>query len=124
MYGKLKNISTKLIKKFGLPCEVKLYRGGSYDPETGGMSNSEEVIQSAHCIFDNLAYDFSRNGQISSPMVQQGDVIIYVTAEASPELSAQIIANNETWAVINAQPIKPADIAVIYQCHARRVNNG
>lgn len=121
MYGKLQNISTKLIKQFGVPCFVRSEKAGRYNPETGEVESRSRIEESAHCLFDNLAYDFNRSGQNTSNMVQQGDVLIYVTAEASPTIHSKIITNDEKWAVINCQPIKPAGTAVIYQCQARKV---
>ena len=110
MYGKLQNISTKLIKQFGVPCVVRTEKAGRYNPETGEVESRSRAEETAHCLFDNLAYDFNQSGKNTSNMVQQGDVLIYVTA-----------TDNEKWTVINCQPIKPAGVAVIYQCQARKV---
>ncbi|TNG94876.1 hypothetical protein FHQ28_05640 [Pasteurellaceae bacterium USgator11] len=126
MYGQLKNISTQVVKQFGMACTVITQSAGQYNPVTGAVEGGGENKQSAHCIFDNLAYDFPRfqsggEGKASSSMVKQGDVLIYITAEAKPELSAQIVANGEKWIVITCQPISPAGTALLYQCQARRV---
>ena len=121
MYGKLQNISTKLIKQFGVPCVVRSEKAGRYNPETGEVESRSRSEESAHCLFDNLAYDFNQIGKNTSNMVQQGDVLIYVTAEANPAINSKIVTDNEKWTVINCQPIKPAGVAVIYQCQARKV---
>ena len=39
MYGKLQNISTKLIKQFGVPCVVRTEKAGRYNPETGEVES-------------------------------------------------------------------------------------
>lgn len=123
MYSQLENISSDIIKEFGLPCVVKIQSDGEYDPSTGEFK-STETERKAHCLFDNLAYDFNRSGQATSPMVQHGDVIIYVTSQGKPDVNAKIIAGGEVWSVITCQPIKPAGTVLIYQCQGRRVNNG
>lgn len=121
MYGKLQNISTKLIKQFGVPCFVRSEKAGRYNPETGDVESRSRIEESAHCLFDNLAYDFNQAVKNTSGMVQQGDVLIYVTAEANPVINSKIVTDNEKWSVINCQPIKPAGATVIYQCQARKV---
>ena len=125
LYSQLQVLSTKLIKQFGVPCTVITSRNWDYDPSTGAMQTIK-TEKSAYCLFDNLAYDFPSfqsggSGESSSTMVKQGDVLIYVTSQADPELNAQIIVNSENWQVIKSQPIKPANQAIIYQCQCRRV---
>lgn len=119
MYGKLQNVSSKLIKQFGVPCTVRTERAGRYDPATGESSRSRSQ-QSAYCLFDNLAYDFSSVQR--ADMVQQGDVLIYITAEGKPTINSMVIVEGgEKWAVINCQPIRPAGVVMLYQCQARKV---
>ncbi|WP_439259490.1 hypothetical protein [Lonepinella sp. BR2930] len=120
MYQKLKTISSKLIKQFGSPCVVVTENQGQYNPLTGSVSDGERMEQKAYCLFDNLAYDFSRSQQNSSATIEQGDVLIYLTAQAEPTVNSHILVNQERWMVINCQPIKPANTAVIYQCQARK----
>lgn len=119
LYNQLQMLSTKLIKQFGVPCKVITSKNGDYDPSIGAMQTIK-MEKSAYCLFDNLAYDFPK-GDTSAVMVKQGDVLIYVTYQATPELNVQIIANGERWQVIKSQPIKPANQAIIYQCQCRKV---
>ncbi|HHT7871390.1 hypothetical protein [Pasteurella multocida] len=126
MYGRLKNISSSLIKKFGSPCVVRIEKKGEYDPETGSVDTEDVVENKAFCVFDNLAYDFpsfKSNGvsRGDSVMVKRGDVLLYLTAEASPTLNARVTVNNEVWIIVNFQPIKPSSTIILYQCQARRV---
>ncbi|AFF25323.1 TPA: hypothetical protein SIC75_002067 [Pasteurella multocida] len=122
MYGRLKNISSSLIKKFGSPCVVRIEKKGEYDPETGSVNTVQAVENKAFCIFDNLAYDFpSYRGDSGASMVKQGDVLIYLTAEAKPELNSHVVVNGETWLIVKFQPIKPSNTVIIYQCQARRL---
>ncbi|MCK3657224.1 hypothetical protein A4G18_00440 [Pasteurellaceae bacterium Pebbles2] len=126
MYDKLKTLSNKLIRQFGVECLIKTRTQGKYDPLTAEVSSSGFTEKKAHCLFDNLAYDFPSHQSMgvnsnSSSMIEQGDVIIYVAAEAEPELGSEIIVSDERWSVIKCQPIKPANTALIYQCQARKV---
>ncbi|SQI48215.1 Uncharacterised protein [Pasteurella multocida] len=128
MYGRLKNISSSLIKKFGSPCVVKTEQKGEYDPETGSVDTSRVVENKAFCIFDNLAYDFpsfksNGIGRGDSVMVKQGDVVLLLTAEANPELNSHVVVNGETWLIVNFQPVKPSSTVIIYQCQARRLGD-
>ncbi len=118
LYANLARLSTKLIKQFGLPCRIITESNERYEPTTGRMTVKQSA-QSAYCLLDRLAYDFP-NKAYSSEMVEQGDVLIYLTQRA--DLNAQIVVNGETWTVIKSQPIQPANQAIIYQCQCRKVN--
>ncbi|MCT8567956.1 hypothetical protein KZ431_06105 [Glaesserella parasuis] len=113
MYGKLKQISKQLIQKFGSPCVIKTQISGQYDPATGKMQ-TEIRKQNAYCLFDNLAYDFSVNREFAT--VQQGDVVIYLTEK----VGSAVEVNGEVWSIIAVQPIKPASVAMLYQCQGRK----
>ncbi|MCQ9121573.1 hypothetical protein MUU45_001122 [Rodentibacter pneumotropicus] len=126
MYGQLRHLSTQLIRQFGVPCVVKTESKGQYDPATGGISNKRRVSNKAYCLFDNLAYDFpsyqsNGSGKGASAMVKQGDVMLYITESGKPEVHSIVSVEGETWAIINCQPIRPANVSIIYQCQARRV---
>lgn len=126
-YPSLKKPLAKLIKKFGVACKVRTEIVGTYDPSTGGVTGNQINEVQAYCLFDNLNYDFPRYGdtgasQGTDVMVAQGDVLIYVTAEGKPSLNAIIEVNDEQWKVINCQPIKPANSALLYQLQARKVS--
>ncbi|OBX06186.1 hypothetical protein [Gallibacterium genomosp. 3] len=125
-YKSLRNISSKLIKQFGVECKVKKETAGQYNPATGGVSGGIVTNNDAYCLFDNLNYDFPSYKSVgtskgSDVMVQQGDVVIYVTAEGKPSINAIIEVNNELWKVITCQPIKPANSEILYQIQARKV---
>lgn len=121
MYQGLKKLSSKLIKQFGQPCAVRITEQGKYNPATGERKQGKTAVFNGHCVVDTLAFDF-KNQQ--SPMVKQGDVMIYLTAECQPELNAKIYLGDdhsgEVWEIISIQPIKPAGTTLIYQCQARK----
>ncbi|MFP4773906.1 hypothetical protein [Pasteurella multocida] len=54
-------------------------------------------------------------------MVKRGDVLLYLTAEAKPELNSHVVVNGETWLIVNFQPVKPSSTVIIYQCQARQL---
>lgn len=118
-YGNLGKISHSLIKRFGQPCNVTINEQGSYNPATGERKKGSSTVRTGYCLFDNLAFDF-RDQQ--SPSVQQGDVMIYLTADCKPVLNAVIEANSEKWSVINVQPIRPAATTLIYQVQGRKAD--
>ncbi|QIA76647.1 hypothetical protein [Rodentibacter caecimuris] len=125
MYGRLSHLSTQLIKQFGVPCVVKTESKGLYNPETGGILNKRRASNKAYCLFDNLAYDFpsyqsNGSGKGASAMVKQGDVMLYITESGKPEIHSTVSVEGETWTIITCQPIKPSNVAIIYQCQARR----
>ncbi|MCT8608722.1 hypothetical protein KZ427_07190 [Glaesserella parasuis] len=115
MYGKLKQISKQLIQKFGSPCVIKTQISGQYDPATGKMQ-TEIRKQNAYCLFDNLAYDFSVNRVFAT--LQKSDVGIYMTDKAA--VGSAVEVNGEVWSIIAVQPIKPASVAMLYQCQGRK----
>ncbi|MEG9482761.1 hypothetical protein V6W59_10875 [Mannheimia sp. HC-2023] len=118
-YGNLGKISHSLIKQFGQPCSVTINEQGRYNPATGERKKGNSTVHTGYCLFDNLAFDF-RNQQSSG--VQQGDVMIYLTADCKPVLNAVIEASGEKWSVINVQPIRPAATTLIYQVQGRKAN--
>lgn len=125
-YSSLQKISSKLIKQFGKSCKVKTETVGTYDPETSEVIGNKITEASAYCLFDNLNYDFPRytstgTSKGSDVMIEQGDVLIYVTAEGKPTTNAIIEVDNELWKVITCQPIKPANSELMYQLQARKV---
>lgn len=126
IYSQLQQLSQQQIQQFGQKCKVKTASNGRYNPSTGEMSLSQ-IEHNAYCLFDNLAFDFpsfqsSGSGKSSSVMIEQGDVMIYVTAEGKPELNSIIEVGGEKWRVIQCQPIKPADVVILYQCQGRKTD--
>lgn len=118
MYDEIQTVSSDVIKEFGVPCFVKNQGEGKYNPSTGEYIESGGSSHSAHCLFDNLAYDFSKGQDTAN--VQQGDVLIYLTASGQPEVNSVVEANGEQWVIINCQPIKPANTVLMYQCQGRK----
>lgn len=118
MYANLRNISAKLIQRFGQACVIRSAKSGEYDPLTGAVQ-TDIIEQKAHCLFDNLAFDFSRQSELAT--VKQGDVMIFLTEKA--DVNDIVVVGNEEWIVIKSQPIKPADLALLYQCQGRRNGN-
>ncbi|MGX2975564.1 hypothetical protein ACWIUH_11285 [Ursidibacter arcticus] len=118
IYPQLQQISESLLQQFGSPCVVKTKSEGRYNAATGEYRLGEEVSHSAYCLFDNLAYDFSKGQDTAN--VQQGDVLIYLTASGQPEVNSVVEANGEQWVIINCQPIKPANTVLLYQCQGRK----
>lgn len=115
MYGQLKQLSVQLIRQFGMPCIILQKEIGKYDPSTG-QNRVTETRVSAYCLFDNLAFDFTRKAEYST--VKQGDVLIYLTAKA--DVGDKVEADGESWTLVNVQPIKPAGTALLYQCQGRK----
>ena len=112
LYQNLQQVSTKLI---GSPCVISQVKTGKYNPETGEVSQSKRRV-SASCLFDTLAYDFSR--QTTHADVQVGDVLMLLTEKA--EVNDIVSVNGEKWQVIRVQPIRPAQQAIYYQAQGRR----
>ena len=115
LYQNLQQVSTKLIRQFGSPCVISQGKTGKYNPETGEVSQSKRRV-SASCLFDTLAYDFSR--QTTHADVQVGDVLMLLTEKA--EVNDIVSVNGEKWQVIRVQPIRPAQQAIYYQAQGRR----
>ena len=115
LYQNLQQVSTKLIRQFGSPCVISQVKMGKYNPETGEVSQSKRRV-SASCLFDTLAYDFSR--QTTHADVQVGDVLMLLTEKA--EVNDIVSVNGEKWQVIRVQPIRPAQQAIYYQAQGRR----
>ena len=115
LYQDLQQVSTKLIRQFGSACKISSLKTGGYNPETGEVSQSKRTV-SGFCLFDTLAYDFSR--QAHNADVQKGDVLLLLTAKA--EINDIVAVNGEKWQVISVQPIKPAQQAIYYQAQGRR----
>lgn len=125
LYPQLQQLSESLLQQFGSPCVVKKQGEGKYNVSTGEFRGTDEIHHSAHCLFDNLAYDFPHFksggvGKGDSATVKQGDVLIYLTASGQPEVNAVVEVNGEQWAIINCQPIKPANTELLYQCQGRK----
>lgn len=124
MYNKLKGVSDKLIRQFGQACEVHITETGKYNPATGERRKGSTTINNGYCLFDNLAFDFNSSrhdsAQGSASMVEQGDVLIYLTASCQPVLNAQVVVGGERWSIVNVQPINPGGTAIIYQAQGRR----
>lgn len=117
-YANLQSISDQLLRQFGQACTVRTQGEGKYNAATGEVRASGEISRAAYCLFDNLAYDFSR--QPNAESVQQGDVLIYITASGQPSVNSVLEINGEQWAIIRCQPIQPAGSALLYQCQGRK----
>lgn len=118
LYPQLQQLSESLLQQFGSPCVVKTKNEGKYNVATGEYKKGENVSHSAYCLFDNLKYDFSQDQDAVN--VQQGDVLIYITASGQPEINSLVEVNGEIWAIIRCQPIQPAGAALLYQCQGRK----
>lgn len=125
LYRQLQQLSESLLQQFGSPCVVKTKTEGKYNAATGEYKQGEETHHSAYCLFDNLAYDFPHYksggvGKGDSTAIQQGDVLIYITASGQPKVNSVVEVNGEMWAIIRCQPIQPAGAALLYQCQGRK----
>lgn len=114
LYSNLKTVSTSLIRQFGSKCVIVHKTAKAYNPETSSVTG-ETLQTEAFCLFDTLAYDFSR--QTANSDVEIGDVAIMLTAEA--KLNDIIQVNGEQWQVIRVQAVKPAATSIYWQVQGR-----
>lgn len=115
-YARAKATADRLIAKFGTSGTIRRTSPGAgpaYNP--GSPATTDYACRVA--VTDYSTYE-RQNTQI-----QSGDRRIYVSAQGlaiSPIPSDQIVIGSETYRVVDVDTLRPADVAVYFECQARR----
>ncbi|MDP8184405.1 hypothetical protein [Phocoenobacter skyensis] len=121
-YQQMAITADKLIAQFGCTCEVHLQKDGEYNVETGEVEKVSTEKLTGNCYINHQHYDFNLlNSGANS--IKQGDVLMYITINSNVDrkmlLNSEVVVGNDTYQVVNCEPLKPADTTVMYKVQAR-----
>ena len=125
-YDRMAATALRLIERFGLTAtlsDTPEPNPDDYDPVTGTGPIIVPVTQSGQAIL--LDYTVQEAGIInaSGSLVQQGDKKIMLAAKGlawPPTLTTTILADGQTWTIVNVKSTNPAGTPLVYELHGRR----
>ncbi|MGO3563729.1 hypothetical protein SAMN04490192_3406 [Pseudomonas lundensis] len=122
-YDRMAATALRLIERFGLTATLSEVTPGEYDPVTGVETGGATLTQTGQLIL--LEYTSAEAGIInaSGSLVQQGDKKIMLAAKGlawPPTLTTTILADGQTWTIVNVKSTNPAGTPLVYELHGRR----
>jgi hypothetical protein len=122
-YDRMAATALRLIERFGLTATLSEVTLGEYDPVTGVGSEPASISQTGQAIL--LDYTAQEAGVINAAgsLVQQGDKKIMLAAkglEWPPTMTTTILADGQTWTIVNVKSTNPAGTPLVYELHGRR----
>lgn len=122
-YDRMAATALRLIERFGQAATLSEVTAGEYDPVTGIDSEPVTLTQPGQVIL--LDYTMQEAGIINAAgsLVQQGDKKIMLAAkglEWPPAMTTTILADGQTWTIVNVKSTNPAGTPLVYELHGRR----
>lgn len=114
-YEEIRNIVDQLLPEFGIDCTAITKIEGKYDPETG-MSGGEKKT-SGQVVVTNIDMRFGNQNNL----IEVGDQTLLATASLELEVGTKVNVNGVNYLVIAPNPIKPANVIVMYKAHVRKI---
>lgn len=114
-YGEIQAIVDELLPEFGIGCTAITKTEGEYDPETG-MTGSEKRTK-GQCVVTNIDMRFGNQNNL----IEVGDQVLLASASLELEVGTKVNVNDVNYLVIAPNPIKPANVIVMYKAHVRKI---
>ena len=111
-YLKTKGTVEKLLVRFGSQATFTRKTGGTYDPVTGGTTATTETYTRY------IVWADYKTSEIDGTVVQRGDARLLVAGSVA--VGDKVEKNGSEWRIIDANPVQPAEIAVMYTAQARQ----
>jgi hypothetical protein len=131
-YTEKAETSRRLLAKFGQSVTVKRIVAGTYNPETGTVTNAETEYTGIAALLD---YKLQEKGLAneSDSLVQSGDKKLllaplgYLVSAPDAQITLPDFEPNDTvtvqgvaWTVVNAKHLKPAGTTVLQELQLRK----
>jgi hypothetical protein len=109
-YSRLKATADRLIARFGKTAQIvtTTTSGPDYDPTVTEATTDATVVE--------LDYSLTNRNET---LVQQGDKLFLVEADAAPDMEAKIRLDGVDYAMIDVQPLSPGATVLLYEVQAR-----
>lgn len=114
-YEEIRIIVDELLPELGVGCTAITKTEGEYDPETG-MSGGEKKT-AGKVVVTNIDMRFSNQNNL----IEVGDQVLLASASLELEIGTKVSVNDVNYLVIAPNPIKPANVIVMYKAHARKI---
>lgn len=103
------------LKRAGMAVTLTRITPGTYDPSTGSVTNTEATYSASGVV---VSYT---QGVIDGTIIQAGDQRVYMDAVSgtAPQTGDKLAIAGVTYTVVNAYPVSPAGIAVLFDVQAR-----
>ncbi|AOM40173.1 hypothetical protein [Xenorhabdus hominickii] len=112
-YPRMKNTSSRLLKKFGTPFTVK--REGKHWVDDNGMEHHEPETR-----FKVIGVRAKYNPhEVDGALILANDVKLIFSAEIAIEKGDLVQVDGHWLRVLEPNPVKPADIVLCYQSQLR-----
>ncbi len=121
-YDRMASTALRLIEQFGQEITLRDTVPGEYDPVTGSQTPDVEVDQPAQAILQDYALQQSGMSYAEGTVIKQGDKKILVAAQGitPPTLTTTVLADGDTWTIVNIKQINPAGTPLVYELQGRR----
>lgn len=121
-YDRMAATALRLIDRFGQTITLRNPTEGSYDPVTGTTTPGLPDDQPAQAILKDYALQQSGASYAEGTEIRQGDKEITIAAQGvtKPQMTTQIIADGDTWTIVNIKEINPAGTPLVYKVQGRK----
>lgn len=112
----LRNEVTKLINSVGKTLTLRKVTEGSYDPSTGGISNTTADTTTKGMLLNYMDMQF--DGDI----IQHGDrkIVLRATDSVTPEIQDIVLDGSVEYRLIDVRQIEEAGVDIVYICQGRQ----
>lgn len=109
-YSRLKATADRLIARFGKTAQLvtTTTTGPDYDPTVTETATDITLVE----------LDYSLTNR-DGTLVQAGDKLFLVQADAAPDMAAKIRLDSVDYAMVDVQPVSPGATVLLYEIQAR-----
>jgi len=109
-YTRLKSTADRLVARFGKAAALVSF-------ETSGPDFDPTVTEStADITLVELSYSLTNRNE---SLVQSGDKLFLIQADAAPALDNKIRLDSVDYAMVDVQPLSPGPLVLLYEVQAR-----
>lgn len=114
--------ANKQLEKYGQAVTYQAITTGTYNPETGTVTNTETEYTGFGALFDFKERQLGTNFAAGST-IEGGDKYALVAPETltvTPKVNDKLVIGSDTWTVLNIKTLAPAGVLVLYTFHLRK----
>lgn len=116
-YNPLAKTAERLLTKYGLDATAET-ESASDDFDPSNPSGADVKKTKGKAIRDKLSYAYVSR---FNNLIQEQDVMLLCSASLGLEDGSVVEFSGQSWQIIKANPIKPANTVLAYEAHARLV---
>lgn len=115
-YADLADTAREVLAEFGAPLTLRIPgSAGSYDPVTGKtIGGTDPADTLTHGVALTITQDLKARFDI-----QAGDRVYLLDATVKPELAHKLVLDGAPWAIVQVEPIQPAETTLAYTVQVR-----